>query len=206
MQQGQQECLQSRVKQLERWFKIALFSWILGMTVIGLLLREMKEVNAQSKVIKGQGLIIVDDKGNPRIELVTRDKVCEIIFYDSMKSRRIILGVKPDGTPLISLCKGKQQIGITIQRDWSIIGLTDGEGNLRSLFGVDRKGLAVLNFCDDKKDKDFFVITAEPITREVKIRFFDATGKLRIGIGVLSNGIPDLRFFDKQGRILFKAP
>lgn len=205
IKQEQKEWLQTRVEQSEKWFKIVLCSWILSVAIWGLLFREIQKVNAQSKVIKGQGLVIVDDKGKPRIELVTCDKACELILYDSMKNKRINLKVKPDGTPLIGLYRGKQQIGVAIRDEWSIIGLTDAEGNLRSLLGVDRKGLAVLNFCDGKKNKDFFVINAEH-KGAVKIILFDVTGKLRIGIGVLSDGTPDFRIVDKQGKVLFKAP
>ncbi len=204
----QEERLQKYIELLKQWLKVIICSWMLFISImINKQLIVMKSNIAQTKIIKAQKLVIVDNKNKPRIEFITYDKVCGINLYDSMGNKRIELRVNSKGNPSIKLNRGKQEIGIGVSSKGSVIGFTDTKGDLRILLSItninDKKTISSFIFSNEKKEQ--FVICAES-NGMISIRFFDTIGKLRIGFGVLSNREPDLRFFDEKGRVIFKIP
>jgi hypothetical protein len=171
--------LQKYVEQLESRPKITLLLFGIIMIVI-LLFTKMQQNSAFSKIIQAQEIVIKDDKSKSYIKLTIHN-----------------------GIPKIVLCKGKQRIVIGIKDEWSIIGLSDGDENLRSLLGVNYKGDATLIFCNDKEDKDRFVIYVESKGIAV-VKVFDMIGKLRAEFGVLPDGKPNFSFFDQKGKTVYK--
>lgn len=192
------------------WIKIIACSWLISIVSIIITFSRIASKTTQTGILRGRGLIIVDDRNKQRVKIVANRERCSLTCYDSNGNEKIKFFVS-DQKSIFYIRQTKMELRIGAVTSGVILALSDIQGNLRIILGIDNKGIATLNFIDPG-DIDRFVVYSAP--KEVTpnkqspgaILIFDTKGRLRVGIGVLPDGKPDIRLLDEKGKIVFKAP
>ncbi|HLW59530.1 MAG TPA: hypothetical protein VKV57_06330 [bacterium] len=120
--------LQIRVRKLERLMKLSTAAWVLAAILLSVLVLTLKELTTYRRVLRGQGLEIVDGAGHHRLRIgMTRDGASVLRLYDGTEKERLGLFVARSGaTGLVLFGAGEHQgAALTISSDVPQLRLND---------------------------------------------------------------------------------
>jgi hypothetical protein len=120
--------LQIRVRKLERLMKLSTVAWVLAAILLSVLVLTLKELTTYRRVLRGQGLEIVDGAGHQRLRIgMTRDGASVLRLYDGTEKERLGLFVARSGaTGLVLFGAGEHQgAALTISSDVPQLRLND---------------------------------------------------------------------------------
>ena len=142
-------------------------------------------VDAQSRSVTAQDFRVVDESGNVRAVLALRS------------SGQVGLGLWDDNNRLRAVLDYSPDTGTT--------SLTLGDANERprAIFGLARNGAPILDFGDQAETARLSLDLSDEEAPRLIMR--DASGRVRIGMGVFADG-PDLSFFDEQRQRIWGSP
>lgn len=110
MEHETNDALVARVRRLERFMRLSILAWMLAAILFSLLEFTQFERN-RNRVLRGEGLEIVDAAGHQRLRIgMTRDGASVLRLYDGAAQERLGLFVARSGASgLVLFAEGEQQ-------------------------------------------------------------------------------------------------
>ena len=120
-----------------------------------------------------------------------------LVLADRKQRNRVTLGVKPDGSPSLTLADKEGRTGalVDVVDEGSRLGLFY-DGLVRAGLGFGPGGSQLNLYGDDGKDHATLSLAPDGAT---DLTFHDRDGKQRAALGVLPNNASGLSLFDKGG-------
>jgi hypothetical protein len=154
-----------------------------------------KDNPAPQREVRANSFLLVDKDGKPRADLgLLTDGNPALTFYDKERKPRAILGVANDGSPVLFFIdkNGKRRAGLTTSAAGSPdLKLSDKDGKPRAILGVSVEGEPSLILSDENR----------------ALAWFGHAGLVNTRMGTVENRpASSLVLFDKEGKVLWKAP
>ena len=212
------DAMTERLNRLEReirwWRRMAVLA-LIGVSAIGLM------GQARTRVVEADAFVLRGANSSPRARLHTQPNgAVAFAVYDQAGKRRTVLGVSPDGAPSLLLLDTQEtgRAGLVAAGDGSVVltlgrnrialnTLADGSSTLlitdknqspRAEMGVDPDGSPVLRLWSARA-------LAARVTDQ-NIVLYGADEKPRVMAAVRRDGSGAVYVFDKDGKLIWKAP
>lgn len=224
------EALTERLDRLERenrrW-KGA--STVAAVGIAALVLIGQAGPSKVAPVVEAERFVLRDVNGKARARLFTGPGGAPILgLSDKDGELRAVLTVGADGTPLLGLQdKGeKARAVLTVEAGGPVLSLHDKDEGIRAVLSVSANGVPRLAL-HHKERKPRALLALGPdgaphltlagidgnpriglgaVAEKHSLIFLDANGKARAGLIVGPEGTPQLLLFDKDEKVIWKAP
>jgi hypothetical protein len=164
--------------------------------------------------LMAKSLTIVDEKGTPRVYLATTKDGPRLRLNDEKATPRVVVGVNKDGPGvLLNDEKGVPHVSLAVNKDGPGVVLDDEKGTPRAYVQVTKDGPGVT--IDDEKGTAR--ICLKVLKNGPSVVLYDeerqpravlgSTPLERVRTGATETTAPSsLTLFDKEGKVIWKAP
>lgn len=160
-----------------------------------------------AKVVESEKFVVRDARGNILAELgpLGDTPLVGLAIFDKDKKARVQLRVLPDGSSQLAILDKNSQQRVSLQVDsmgTPGFGLTDTDGTLRAMFTVEGSPYLSLLEKGGKIRTAMLTLTQDgPL-----LGFSDKNGALRALFTLGKDGTPEIKFNDKDRKVIWKAP
>ena len=111
MERQEFDFLRTRIERLERRMRMVVAGWVLSVAVVVLLGVAVQQAVSQPEVSRTRRIEVVDAAGRRRILLgIDPDGSPVLALWDTAGRPRILLSIRPDGAPGLSLWDAAERV------------------------------------------------------------------------------------------------